>query len=399
MSFSQRMVKSLFCVAVFVVVGITGRTAAAWHVYESGDAAFLDIDYQVQLREAWRNVNADNEKKSVTDFYFRRNRLSFLGMANETFGGVLQLEYFGGRRIGSLDVSKEDSKFYVNIQDAYATAVVSNALQLRAGITKQVLTREIQEGCFDPLSSDRSSFILFPFSHNEVRGYRSKTTRDTGVTVLGNFFSDVFQYRWAVMEGNKYSGSTAPPGAGYRYTARAHVSLLDPESGWGYRGSYLGRKKVLTLGGGYEMEPKAVFNPTRTGANDYKAYTVDAFYEQPTGVGTFTLSGAYLKLDFENAGVSNVPGTTDINGEKNGWYGKGAYMLGKTQIFGRYEKWRFANLNNVVGQMVTYASTGINYYIKGQDLRLTLEFSRTGFGKPNPTPDFNTVLAQVQARF
>jgi len=396
----NRICRWLLCVVAIMAIGFMGRTAAAWQVYDSGDAAFLDINYEVQLREAWRDMGSGSQgDQSTTDPYIRRNRLSFLGMANDTFGGAVQLEYNGGRRINDLTVSSRDEKIELTLQDAYATVLVSNALQFRAGKTKQVLTREIQEGCFDPLTADRSNFILGPFTKN--KWYYNKTTRDNGVAALGNLFGDVIQYRLAVMEGNRYAGSTAPDNAGFRYTGRVHVSLLDPESGWGYRGSYLGKKNVLTLGAGYDMEQNAVFSDPNSNAaqSNYKAYTFDGFYEQPTDFGTFTLSGAYLKVDFDGAGTRGVDVTTDATGERNGGYWKAGYMLGKVQVFGRYEKWSFASLLGVLGQELTFTAGGVNYYFKGQDLRLTLEVSKTKFEIANSVPDFNTVLAQFQARF
>ena len=396
----NRIFRLLLCVVAIMAIGFMGRTAAAWQVYDSGDSAFLDIDYQVQLREVWRDMGSGSQgDQSTTDPYIRRNRLSFLGMANDTFGGAVQLEYNGGRKINSLTVSSRDDTFELTVLDAYATVMVSNALQFRVGKTKQVLTREVQEGCFSPLTSDRSNFILGPFTKNIW--YYNKTTRDNGVAALGNLFGDVVQYRLAVMEGNRYAGSTGPDNAGFRYTGRVHVSLLDPETGWGYRGSYLGKKQVLTLGAGYDMEKNAIFNdPVSTAAEaNYKAYTFDGFYEQPTDFGTFTLSGAYLKVDFDGAGTSGVDVATGATGERNGGYGKAAYMLGKVQVFGRYEKWSFANLLGVLGQKVTYTAGGVNYFFIGQNLRLTLEVSKTGFEIANSVPDFTTVLAQFQATF
>ena len=393
----KRIGRWFFSVVVLAAISFTGSNATAWQVAEFGESGFFDIDYQVQLREAWRNINADNENKWVSDTYLRRNRLSLLGAANDMFGAAVQFEYYGGRSIGDLDVTNHESEFNFTVLDAYVTFTPSDAFQVRAGKTKLILTREIQEGCFDPLSTDRSAFIYGPFSTN-LWNY-NKTSRDNGVAVLGNLFSDVFQYRLSIMEGNRYVGSTSPADPGFRYTGRAHVSLLDPETGWGYRGSYLGKKKVLTLGAGYEMQPKAVFDSGLKGTQDYKAYTYDAFYEQPTEFGTFTLSGAYLKLDFGDVGTASVPGTTGQEGEKNGWYTKAGYLLGKAQLFGRYEKWSFARLNGVTGEVVTYRSGGINYYIKGQDLRLTLEASQTGFDKAGTVPNFKTVMAQFQARF
>ena len=49
MTHLNRIGKWLLVAIVFTALGFTGRTAAAFQVYESGDS-FLDIDYQVQAR-------------------------------------------------------------------------------------------------------------------------------------------------------------------------------------------------------------------------------------------------------------------------------------------------------------------------------------------------------------
>ena len=381
----------------FLLIGPWGQYAMAYTVAEFGNNGFLDIDYQVQAREAQSSIDANGNKNTTNNFYLQRDRLSFLGMANETYGYALQLEYVGGRKIGDTFVSPKASDYALTALDYYVTADYTDAFRIRVGRTKTQLTREVNDGCFDPLSIDRSPFILGPFGNGD------KSTRDNGVVVWGNLLNNVFQYRAAVMYGNNY-GDQKPDNSGYRYTGRVHVSLLDPESGLGYKGSYLGKKKVLTFGAGYEMEPNAVYSTynvatsTGTGAENYSAYTYDGFFEYPTEVGTFTLSGAYLKQDFNGAGTRGVPGAADVYGEKNGDYWKAAYMLGKFQVYGRMEKWAFASLNGVTDQHVDWNAEGLNYYIKGQDLRLTLEFEQIAFNKP-PSKDFNTTLLQFQARF
>ncbi len=396
----ERFLKGLalgVLVGGFLLIGPGGKNATAYTVVEFGNGGFLDIDYQVQAREAQSSIDANGDSKTTNNFYLMRDRLSFLGMANETYGYALQLEYVGGRKIGDTFVSDQTSKYALTALDYYLTADYADAFKIRAGKTKTQLTREVNDGCFDPLSIDRSPFILGPFGNGD------KTTRDSGVVFWGNLFNNVFQYRAAVMYGNNY-GDQKPDDAGYRYTGRVHVTLLDPESNLGYKGSYLGKKKVLTFGAGYEMEPNAVYSAFDTatgvgsGKDDYKAYTYDGFFEYPTEAGTFTLSGAYLKQDFGGAGTRGAPGAVDVYGEKNGYYWKGAYMLWKLQVYGRMEKWAFANLNGVSDQHIDWNAEGLNYYIKGQDLRLTLEMEQIAFNKP-PSKDFNTTLLQFQARF
>jgi len=380
-----------------IIIGVADN-ATAYTVVEYGNGGFLDIDYQVQARAARSDIGpAGSGDNSATNFYLYRDRLSFLGMVNETFGYALQLEYVGGQTIQpTLVIPRDQAKDYsLTALDYYLTANFTDAFNIRAGRTKHVLTREVDESCFEPLSIDRSLFILGPFGNGD------KTTRDNGIVFWGNLFHDVFQYRAAAMVGNNY-GDMKPDNAGYRYTGRVHVTLLDPESNLGYKGSYLGKKKVLTFGAGYEMEHNAVYatfaGGVGAGSENYKAYTYDGFFEYPTDMGTFTLSGAYLKADFGNAGTRGVPGAADLYGEKNGNYWKAAYMLGKFQVYGRKEKWAFANLDGVSDQHIDWIAEGLNYYIKGQDLRLTLEMEKIAFNRP-PAKDFTTTLLQLQARF
>ncbi|HEX9050375.1 MAG TPA: selenite/tellurite reduction operon porin ExtI [Anaeromyxobacter sp.] len=378
-------------------LGLGVQQARAAEVAEFWDAGFLRIDYQLQARLGERDQMADPSRSGNTyDAYVRRNRLSFIGAANETFGGVVQLEYNGGQRLGDVSVSDQRRKFELVLLDAYATADPASFLRVRVGKTKHVLTREVQEGCFDPLSIDRSPFILGPFSAHAAE----KTTRDVGLMVWGNVYDSVFQYRLAVMQGNRF-GDT-PEGIGFRYTGRVHVTFFDKEAGSVYKGTYVGKKRVLTLGAGYELQPNAVYASevlgVASGAQTYRAYTYDLFYEHPTPFGTFTVSGAYLKADFGEAAIRGVADAQGVSGERSGYYWKAGYMLGPVQVFGRYEKWSFASLSGVVGQQLTWLVGGVNFYAYGDHLRLTLEASSTRF-QLAPATDFATVLFQTQVRF
>jgi hypothetical protein len=199
------------------------------------------------------------------------------------------------------------------------------------------------------------------------------------------------------------------PKSSLRYTARVHVSLLDPEFSLVYKGTYLGKKKVLTIGAGYQYEPDAVYANVagKDLAKNYQAYTYDVFFEYPTPAGTFTASGAYLKEQFDKAftGPDPDPRSIGLNGEKNGWYAKAGYLLpqkigsGDLQFFGRYEKWRFAQLVGTYDQEIKWTAVGINYLLKGEDLRLTLEYSMNDFAREDlANKDFKTITAMFQLR-
>lgn len=387
-------------VAIVLVGGLGAREAAALEVAQLGEAGFLRVDYQVQARFGMRDQGVDPTRDERTaDFYVRRNRLSLIGVANETFGAVVQLELNGGQQLGDTAVLAQQRKFELVLLDAFATVDVKDYLRLRAGKTKHVLTREVQEGCFDPLSMDRSPFILGPFGRTSPE----KSTRDVGVVLWGNAYDRTVQYRLAAMQGNDF-GSAMPGDIGYRYTGRVHLTFFDKEAGIVYRGTYLGAKKVLTLGAGYEWQRHAVYSSQKNGpagAEDYRAYTYDAFYEHPTRFGTFTASGAYLRTDFGEAALRDVVDAQDASGERNGFYWKAGYMLWRVQVFGRYERWSFANLNGVLGQKLYWTVAGVNYFYRGENARVTLEYSVADLKKEPGMPsvrDFRTVLLQVQAQ-
>ena len=139
------------------------------------------------------------------------------------------------------------------------------------------------------------------------------------------------------------------PKSNFRYSLRGHVPLLDPETSYGYKGTYLGKKKVLTIGGAYRYEPDVAYSDTvnKRGSVDYKGWTTDLFFEYPLeGIGTLSFSGAYEDID-----------------------------LGE-------------------------AYKGANYYFRDQNLKLTLEYSRANFEKKNAsTKYFNTYITQLQVIF
>ena len=371
------------------------------------DKGMLQIDYKGQFQMTVRDIGSgDNNNDTTTNFNFRRNRLAFMGKYGDMFSLYVQTEFAEDQNVTALDVASTNQGAEFQFLDAVMRFNLHDSFKVNVGKFKYNLSRENLEACEMPLTLDRSLFIRTAYT----------TTRDDGVAVWGNLFNDIFQYRVDAMEGRKaVSGDTAPS-SNFRYSVRGHVTLLDPENDYGYKGTYLGTKKVLTVGAAYQFEPDVAYGDTvaRTDKKDYEAWTVDGYFEYPLeGIGTVTASAAYEKVDLDGAykGANPDLGTIGINGEKNGWYVKGGYMLPglPLQFFGRYEKWRFAELNNIFDQKIDWYGLGANYYIRGQNLKLTAEFSHTDFDKegtvsgiqgPNlRSKDFNTFITQLQLIF
>lgn len=397
MNFFKRSLGFFLLIISFLVFAGIG-TAHAGPVIKFGEESWLMINYEMQLYLQSRDTGSGSSGDSSTsDIYFRRNRLSFLGQVNDTYGFVFSVQHQGEKRIGGITVSDIPGENF-DVVDAFLRADWTDAFRLRIGLTKDPFARETNEGCFFPLSVDRSLFIYTNLP---------RLNRDYGVVLWGNLLDAKVQYRLAAMKGND-SGND--PESSFRYTGRVHLSLLEPESSIVYRGTYLGAKKVLTFGAGYQFEPDAVYAnlSAKTLSKDFQAWTLDGFFEYPTPAGTFTLSGAYLKTDFDDAYKGADPDSRSIgvSGEKKGWYAKAGYMLpkkvgpGDVQVYGRYEEWKFANLSGIFDQEIKWTGLGLNYLLKGQDLRVTLEYSNNDFDKQDSsTKDFKTYTAMLQFLF
>lgn len=363
------------------------------------DKGMLQLDYKGQFQMSVRDTGSgDNNDDTTTNFNFRRNRLALMGKYGDMMSLYVQTEFVGDSNVSTLGVGSNNAPAAeFQMLDAVMRFNVNDAFKVNVGKFKYNLSRENLEACEMPLTLDRSLFVRTAFT----------STRDQGVAVWGNLFNDKFQYRADVMEGRKAVSGDIAPSSSFRYSVRGHVTLLDPENEYGYKGTYLGKKKVLTIGGAYQYEPEVVYGDTVAKADkkDYKAWTVDAFFEYPLeGAGTVTASAAYEDVNLDDAykGTNPDADTFGINGEKNGWYIKAGYMLPTVplQFFGRYESWNFASLNNVYDQNIDWYGGGANYYFRGQNLKLTMELSRTAFETEAPDcKDFTTFVTQLQLIF
>lgn len=370
------------------------------------DQGTLQLQYKAQFRMTYRDIGSGTEgTDGTTNFGFRRNRLAVMGGWSDKVSLYVQGE-FADPNLAPVDFSGAGFDTSFQLLDAAVRFSFSDAVKLNVGRFKYNLSRENLEACEDPLTLDRSLFVRAAYVG----------TRDDGVALWGNLFKDRVQYRVDAMEGRQAASGLTVPASNPRFSARGHVTLLDPENTYGYKGTYLGKKKVLTVGAAYQYEAKVAYTDvdTQLGTHDYRAWTVDGFFEYPfAAAGTVTASAAYEKLDLDGAyaGANPDAGATGLFGEKNGWYAKAAYLFAgaPVQVFGRYEKWRFARLNNVYDQMVDWYAFGANYYVWGQNLKLTAEFSKTDFdqegtfsnlqGTSRTTKDFNQFVLQMQFIF
>lgn len=391
----MKITKILALIAGLTMLAAPAFAGPVW-TFGPEDQGLMKLDYKGQFQFNYRDTGSGSDGTGNTsEFNFRRNRLALMGAYGQYFSLYVQTEYNEDNNITPFNVSDGDNRDF-QVLDAVLRFRLNSSFNVWAGKLKYNLTRENLEACEDPLTLDRSVLIRAPLASNG--------TRDKGIAVWGNLFNNIFQYRLDVMNGRNDSASA--PKSNLRYSARAHVSLLDPETGYGYKGTYLGEKKVLTIGAAYQFENDVAYADTVSErAVDYSAWTIDLFFEYPIeAVGTFTVSAAYVDYDLDEAyrGANPEAGVIGLTGEKNGGYVKAGYMLPNLplQFFARAENWSFANLNGVIDQEIDWIGGGINYYFRGQDLKLTMEYSQVDYDKEiGSVEDFKSFTTALQVVF
>lgn len=394
------------------------------------DGGFLQVDLKGQIFvENTDYGGGKSGDESRTDIHFMRNRVGFTGMLDETWGyklqtcgntGTTKMPFLYGLSAQDNDWNDRD----IRVIDAYAIANLDPAFNLKVGLTKIPLTRANLDDCFAPLSQDRSMFVYSAYGNSPA-----KFSRDLGGVAYGRvlneklaYFVGVFQGREGSsavqnpLDGKTYISSNAPK-TSLEYVGRVTFDIMDSEGGSGYQGTYFGEKNVLTIGAGVAYQPSAAFKNVTTGplnaasntygsvitnddTVDYTAYAVDLMYEQKLPAGVITVTGQYLKTDFEDAYKTNssvgdhLSVVAGMNGQKEGGYGKIAYILpftvgkaGKIQPYALSEYWEFARLLGKNHQIINQYGGGVNYYISGDNrVRLTGEFLRTDFNQATSIP-------------
>jgi hypothetical protein len=240
-----------------------------------------------------------------------------------------------------------------------------------------------------------STFTLLAVDLPQTQGggrgaifYPSKVGRDDGLVAWGRLWRGRVQYRVAAMDG---LDGAANPGDSLRFAGRISLNLLEPETGWFNRGTYLGEKRVLALGVGFDRQADLVL--TAGEPRTYRAWTVDVFLDHPLGRGALTVEASYVDAEALPAGLSfaGLPAgaSARLAYVQAGFLMPGRLGGGRLQAYGRAEKVLVQD-----GADASLPSAGLNYIVRGHDLKLTADWSRCLRGS-RPASNALTLQAQV----
>jgi hypothetical protein len=149
-------------------------------------------------------------------------------------------------------------------------------------------------------------FFAYTFQHSNSFGANGVAGRDLGAQLRGLLLGGHVEYRVGMFQGVRNSArptdtTTTPATVGevggrnfFRVAARVQVNLLDAEPGFFYAGTYLGKKRILSLGASYDFQ------------GTYKYYGLDGFLDMPVGPGVVTAQVNYAQWDPGSTPLVNV---------------------------------------------------------------------------------------------
>lgn len=363
--------------ALALAAGASASTAGA------ADTPSLTVGLRLQ---GWyvAEQHGAPDGSTAQDFLLRRGYLSFTGKLSSTVSAFVHV---AGDRIGqtSLDAPGLGLGTGLALRDGWVAWQPHPAFQVQAGRMYVPFTRAFgTESTFTLLAVD------LPQAQGGGRGalfYPSKVGRDDGIVAWGGFWRGRVQYRAGVMEGVE---GQANPGDALRFAGRVSLHLLDPETGWFNRGTYLGEKRVLALSVGFDRQADLVI---ADGTRTYRAWTADLFLDRPVGRGAVTVEASYTDAHALPLGLpfANVP----VGADSRMAYLQGGFVLpwrvggGRIQVYGRAERILVSD-----GDDTSLPGAGINYLVRGHDLKVTADWSRSPRGS-RPATSALTLQTQV----
>lgn len=372
------MKKRIFCfvlLSAFLIGMVSVPSADADYPLKIGDVMSMKVGYRFQGVGQWTEDGAPSGSDYLQNIYLKRNRIWLKGKIGPVVSFLYQLD----ERASGLRDSGSSSGG-LETRDAMASIHFANELNFSAGIFKIALSRQRNSSGFGQLTWDR------PF----VEGVATQSAdrlggkRDRQAMLWGNLFDNMFQYRLSVSDGVASMDGKDKN----RYGGRFHITLWDPEKKLGYAGTYRGKKKVLTIGGGFDTQENI-----HSATADNAAWTIDAMVEHPLDAGVPTLEAGYFNLDTDN--VSSKEG--------NGWYVQTAWLIhealfgGDLQFFGKYASWNPDTKTSSYNRD-EYA-LGFNLYLAGQNVKIVGEWLQKDYDSATGKKDVQVFTTMVQVQF
>ena len=343
------------------VVALCASPARGQLMIKNADET-MNIKFGVLIQPTadW-NQNAETGKYAQ-NLFLRRFRILLGGqiMPGLTFFAETDNPNLGKSTAGTKTIS---SGFIV--QDAYLEYRKTDAIFLDAGLIFIPFCRFCVNGASTLMSLDYGANTFAQSA--AVQGVNG---RDTGFELRGYLADDHLEYRAAVEQGlRSTSGHNS-----FRYNGRVQYSILDPEKvAYFYPGTYFGKKKMLIIGGGVDIQ------------NKYRAYAGDVFFDYPVGPGSITAEGDYTHFDGSTF-LTTLP-------KQNDFLVQAGYCFGCDHFF-PYLRYESKHVTDDETKNDKRYQVGLGYFLKGHNATIKAAYTRI---KPETGKETNQYTVQLQA--
>lgn len=281
-----------------------------------------------------------------------------------------------------------DLTFFYETDNPNLGKAVSTTTSTGTTVTKTISTGLITQDAYitwnaDPVSLD-VGLMFVPFCRNCIQSAatllsldygaytfsnstatQSNIGRDTGVQARGALLGNHLEYRVGAFQGNRNNLNNP-----FRTAGRLQYNFFDPEVGFFYPGTYLGAKKVLAVGAGYDIQ------------KDYKAYAGDLFLDHPVGPGSITTQLDYITFDGGDM-FTTLP-------KQHVWLAEMGYYLPTMKLM----PWLKLDHKKVSGDSSKDEQRyqlGLTYYVSGHNANI-----KAGVGKIDPKAGDSSNLFTIQ---
>jgi hypothetical protein len=289
------------------------------------------------------------------NFYLLRARLMMSGTIGDKISFFFQTD---DPKLGLSPAGASASKTLMTgngtspgflIQDAFGDYKVSEHLHLAGGEMLVPTSRQALQSTLSYYTvniSQVSTIANGPMVESALR--------DVGFQARGYFFNDRLQYR-----GGIFAGERDPNGRNtMRPAAYLQYDFFDREKEYAYAGTALGKRKILAIDAGGDKQ------------GSYRSMSANLASDTPVrGGDEIGVNFQMLHFDGRNKFVS-IP-------DQNNFLVEGAYYFhrAKVQPFAKFETQDFVAAANGTKDINRYGM-GANYYIRGQNLKWTLQYTR-----------------------
>jgi hypothetical protein len=326
----SRLLGKPLCGLVFVL-GLLASPRPASAIKVAGDEdTNIALNY---LLQPWGQFtyDKDHSTKTTDDIFVRRSRLIVQGQITKWVSYFMETEQANWGKGG--DWSASAAMF---VQDAFVRFNFSQHFMLSVGMLLPAFARNFFTSAAAMHIMDyHSALAKYPSVGATAT---SPAWRDMGVQLSGLFAKQKLEYRLSLTNGQSerlWSGirddmddTTRTP----RVTGRVSYNFFDPEVGFFPAGTYLGKKKVLSVGVAFDAQRNGVaFHSNKTatanpltGMANYYGIAGDVFWDLPLGRNRFT--GALGWLYYGGSGKDRVGTATTDSDADNPTAGTGVYL-------------------------------------------------------------------------